>query len=292
MTKIDDFENRVPIDILYEEIQLQCGEKIKVYEMPSIHVLVQFIGYGKYINRDKYNVLMRGQPDLYSGKMIPSLFREGNPMSRLHKYGRNINLLRDNIRFFSKYNKLSLGSMLQHYGIKTPFIDLVDNVWVALWFSLHKAHSKCIGSNEHLYYYKTDEEYSYLFLMASETANAVGEKGVFKSEDTTLIDLRVALPSYFIRPHAQHAYMLCKNIKETTDFSDTKNTDVSDLIVGIARIPTKLGFDWLGDGEFLSVSGLFPSAYFDNGYAKVIKYYPRSTEDEIKHFGSIQIITD
>ena len=48
--------------------------------------------------------------------------------------------------------------------------------------------------------------------------------------------------------------------------TNTYPIDYSDLIIGIAKIPSKLGFKWLGTNEFLTVSSLFPAAYFDSGY--------------------------
>lgn len=108
--------------------------------------------------------------------------------------------------------------------------------------------------------------------------------GVYKGENTTLVDLRKATPSYFLRPHAQHAYMIRKNEEFPGDYSD--------LIVGIAKIPTSVGFEWLGTNEFLSLSSLFPASYFDSGYKILLKHYPEEDQGTINQFGSIQILTD
>ena len=45
-----------------------------------------------------------------------------------------------------------------------------------------------------------------------------------------------------MRPHAQLAYMLKK--------VDNCSEDYSDLVIGIAKIPTSLGLKWLGNNEF------------------------------------------
>ena len=68
--------------------------------------------------------------------------------------------------------------------------------------------------------------------------------------------------------------------------------DYTDLIVGIAKIPTSLGFKWMGSNEFLSVSSLFPAAYFDSGYEILLKLYPEENQGTINQYGSIQILTD
>lgn len=37
-----------------------------------------------------------------------------------------------------------------------------------------------------------------------------------------------------------------------------EDVDYSDLIVGIARIPVKIGLDWIDNNKLLSVGSLFP----------------------------------
>ena len=111
-----------------------------------------------------------------------------------------------------------------------------------------------------------------------------GKSGVYAGTKTKLVDLRKALPSYFLRPHAQHAYMLRK--------TESYPEDYSDLIIGIAKIPTALGLKWLGQNDFLTVSSLFPAAYFDSGYAVLLKQYPEENPGTVNQYGSIQIITD
>lgn len=54
--KIQNFENKTPSDISFEEIEFACGEKIKVYDIETVHDLTQFIGFGKYMNNQNCNV--------------------------------------------------------------------------------------------------------------------------------------------------------------------------------------------------------------------------------------------
>ena len=229
---------------------------------------------------------MRGQTDLYGGKMIPSLFRASSRINYIStQYGKRMNEIKNNCQLFEHYERNIMDSMLQHYGIKTPYIDLVDNVWVALWFSVHQAKSVFINSHEYVYYCDSVKEYSYIILMGSDAVvPSENQYGVYKGKETAIIDLRKAIPSYFLRPHAQHAFMLKKNAPNSRDYSD--------LIVGIAKIPTRLGLEWLGKNEFLTVRGLFPAPLFDSGFAKLLHDYPGQDQEKIKRFGSIQIISD
>ena len=68
--------------------------------------------------------------------------------------------------------------------------------------------------------------------------------------------------------------------------------DYSDLIVGIGRIPTELGFKWLGTNDFLTVNSLFPAIYFDSGYGVLMKNFPEENAGIVRQYGSIQVITD
>lgn len=102
--------------------------------------------------------------------------------------------------------------MIQHYGIKTTNIDLVDNVWVALWFGLHIAKSVISGGREKIYYSNSNEEYAYLIMMATDALNEK-TRGIYEGERTRLGDLRKAVTSYFVLTHAEHALMLKKKEK-------------------------------------------------------------------------------
>lgn len=283
--KIMNFEKKTPSDIEFEKIQLDCGEEINVYTIETVHDLIQFIGFGKYMNNQRSNVFLRGQTELYDGKLIPSLYRGRNKIDAITtKYNYRMNKIKTDIDSFKQYDRCVLEPLLQHYGIKTTYLDLVDNVWVALWFALHQTKSEAINSHEYIYYSPNTNPYSYILLVATDAINVSERNGIYEGETTRLVDLRKALPSYFLRPHAQHAYMLKKKDKEISDYSN--------LIIGIAKVPTKLGFKWIGTSEFLTVSSLFPAAYFDSGYKILLKKYPEEEQGIINQYGSIQILTD
>lgn len=100
--KIQNFENKTPSDISFEEIQLACGEKVKVYDIETVHDLTQFIGFGKYMNNQKCNVFLRGQTDLYNGELIPSLYRGRTKLEAITtKYNKRMNKLKVDIDSFS-----------------------------------------------------------------------------------------------------------------------------------------------------------------------------------------------
>lgn len=78
-----------------------------------------------------------------------------------------------------------------------------------------------------------------------------------------MIDLRQALPSYFLRPHAQHGLVVKKRSINNTDMSQF---DLADSVVGILKIRIDISNGWLGNGQLLKQDNLFPPPAFDHGY--------------------------
>ena len=161
MKQITDFEGRTSDEVEVEYISTISGV-IPVYSIKSYHSLTQFIGYGKYINNQWGNVYLRGQTSLYNGCLSPSLLRRKiisgenqlvkekaeaatsntvkfsniNINHRFSEYKHQINESLNGTQHFTGWNKDIIEPLLQHYGIKTHWIDIVDNIWVALLYSL------------------------------------------------------------------------------------------------------------------------------------------------------------
>ena len=101
--RIEEFEKKTPSHIDYENVILACGQSVKVYTIKTVHDLTQFIGYGKYMNCQNYNVFLRGQTSIYSGKMIPSLYRNKTNIKSINeKYNIRINKLISNTKSFKQ----------------------------------------------------------------------------------------------------------------------------------------------------------------------------------------------
>lgn len=181
--KVLNFEKKTPSNITFEPIILSCGESINIYTIETVHDLTQFIGYGKYMNNLEHNVFLRGQTDLFNGSLTPSLYRGRTRFDSITaSYNQKMNFIQRNIKSFKQYDRKILEPLLQHYGIKTSHIDVVDNVWVALWFALHQAKSEVINSHEYVYFYKTPNEYSYILLVATDAITVSEYKGVYRGK--------------------------------------------------------------------------------------------------------------
>ena len=197
---IDDFENQ-SFDIKYKTIKMSSGKSIKVYQIEDAHKLIQFIGYAKYKNKEKGNVYYRGQTNLYDGTMVPSCYRG---KSNYDLITNNLNAITNTIirnnKSFKDYDKNILVPILQHYGIKTNWIDLVDNIWVALWFALHETKARTIDKRDYILYQDTKQDFAYIVLMGSDAKKESSVGGIYNGKGTTLVDLRKATPSFYLRP--------------------------------------------------------------------------------------------
>lgn len=306
MEIINSFETQATNVESDGEIVKNDGTKVPIYSINSFHTLTQFVGYAKYKNRFNGNVYLRGQTSLHSGKLIPSIFRPTDSSSgvncseRFSKYkGKKNNILKSTTAF-NKINDYAIEPILQHYGIKTSWLDVVDNLWVALWFGLHKFDSIVLEDHEHVHI--TDDSsnpHAYIFLLSVDAQQEMTKKakggidkfpGIYCGENTRLVDLRKAVQSYYLRPHAQHALMVYKNQISAKKALDIADVDYSDFIVGIAKIKTSIGLSWIGQNGLLSIQSLFPPTYYDHGYRRLLEHY-KVDADAIPAYGSIQLIS-
>lgn len=223
------------------------GLSIPVYRITSYHTLVQYVGYAKYINRFVGNVYLRGQHELYD-TLIPSIFRNvsrvGGFTNRNRHIGQFVKSCAQKMTFISELDEIVREPLLQHYGIGTRWIDLVDNLWVALWFGSHTWHTKIFERE-----YKNviprnaaSGEYMYLLLVCTDGTNEDRKvPGLYKGIDTYTVDLRKSAPSIFLRPHAQHALLM-----RSKQLATINHTDLANYVVGIAKLSVSDCLNWIG----------------------------------------------
>ena len=272
----------------YKQYSFKSGHKVPIFDVMSMHGLNQIIGHLKFNNRDYGHVYYRGQCQLFD-KLLPSLFRGCKRTQIAKELNRIINnIIHDEylpkelkLDATNEISKHKIEGILQHYGLPTRFIDLVDNHWVALWMGNNKYEVKKQALNRYCHFvqrevffedYASGEEksiplkdsdlFQYILLIALPypTKNC---DGVFTSSEHILVDLRQALPSVFLRPHAQHG-LVARN-KPSTE-SNVDDYDMSANIVCILRLRIDRVTRWLGNGLMLTQNNLFPPAGNDYGY--------------------------
>lgn len=175
-------------------------------------------------------------------------------------------------------NKILYG-MLQHYGVPTRFIDVVDNHWIALWMGLNKTEKP---KQYNQYYHYTERSiplvelakgdpvsdellFQYVLLIAVPFSNSRTFTGIQSSADYIEVDLRQALPSTFLRPHAQHGLVLRRKVHHPTDYG-TDAYDMAPAVIGIIKIRIDKVHEWMGNGELLTQNNLFPPPAYDYGF--------------------------
>ena len=122
----------------------------------------------------------------------------------------------------------------------------------------------------------TDQMYTYVLLIAMPYPQGEPNMGISETEDFVEVDLRRALPSIYLRPHAQHALVIRRREKGNT-YNRADYYDMSSQIVAILRIRIDRVAEWLGDGALLTQSNLFPSPSIDQGYNNLLlnaDYFP------------------
>ncbi|WP_024295020.1 FRG domain-containing protein [Lacrimispora indolis] len=279
-------KNNIRGTIYVDDFKFSSGHSAPIYEVFDCHGLNKIIGYAKLLNQEYGKVYYRGQCNLYES-LLPSLFHEKTNKSgmKISKLKKIINASLNDKKFskeihLNKDNKNSydiIEGMLQHYGINTRCIDAVDNHWIALWFGLNKYYCQSIGKITYATYInriknnyssemitrilKGDDplRYQYVMLIAADSNEAIN--GVENGNDIITIDLRIALPSTFLRPHAQHAIILKKRLHD-----NSCDYDISRNVVGILKVRNDIVYSWLGDGELVKFNNLFPSPFYDNAY--------------------------
>lgn len=241
-----------------------------VLHVDEPHALVMSAGYLKYklAKEAGIGIYFRGQRCLY-GSLVPTLYREIKNTKAQHKKHQKlaaaIGSFRTSASIFGDLGDYAHEALLQHYGIQTTWIDLVDNVWVALWFACHRALS--IGKHSEFMHFERrlpteKDRYAYILLVAADLSRRARDKpGYYFGENTELIDLRMAAPSVFLRPHAQHGMLFRKKGAE-----GGRPIDYMDQVYGIVRVDLAKALDWLGNGKMVNTHSLFPPPYYDSGY--------------------------
>lgn len=239
-----------------------CTENnIKVIDVPCLHRLMQIIGYFKHVASCVGKLIfLRGQGNLHKS-LCPAIYRDIDSFEGKLVVESNlrdaVNKFKSARRDIGEIEEYKLEPILQHYGINTTWIDLVDNIWVALWFAAYKY-------NKYLFRYERVSCNEFVYIIAVAVDDGSSNGGVIAGSETEVIDLRISAPSYFIRPHAQHG-LLFRSSKRT----DLLDCDYGEHVCGVIRLKSESVFSWLGNGRLVSQDFLFPKLEFDDGYQKL-----------------------
>lgn len=270
-----------------ETFRFKNGHNVPIFDVESMHGLNQIIGHSKYNNRNYGRVYYRGQCELYDS-LMPSLFRgckrtgvfEG--LNKIIKSIINDKHLSNDLHVDIKKKdvaSIKVEGILQHYGLPTRYLDLVDNHWVALWMGNNRFEEKH-WKNKYCHFVHREilfedianltnplpledkNLYQYILLLALQYPIS-NEEGISTSNNHIIVDLRQALPSVFLRPHAQHGLVARNKVSKETGVDCY---DMASSVVCILRLRIDRVSRWLGNGLMLTQDNLFPPAGNDCGY--------------------------
>lgn len=247
------------------------------------HALTKASGYLKFLRSRSRSVLFRGQGQIYDG-LTPSLYRKVKQQDTMHRRDALLKkYIKDSVAleaFIPTTPEYAHEPLLQHYGVRTKWLDVVDNVWIALWFAAHTAISfgKC-GESLHFerrrQNYASKSENCYILMIeAPGMQGTEKEPGLYMDDEIMAIDLRKAIPSVYLRPHSQHG-LLVRNKRQAT----VRDIDLTPYVAGVIRVSLRDALEWLGDSTLLSVHTLFPPPLYDRGFARLMELAPKGSED-------------
>ena len=235
-------------------------------EVDDYIALVRAVGLVKYESRS--NIFLRGQAKCY-GNLVASAYRNQDRVA----VDSSINGF---VRMFfaatgldaDPIHRVSSEPVLQHYGLRTRWLDLVDSIPHALFFAVYDFEQDPGRPRGEMRVLERPDKYGYVYLIDCGSDRQLrpvsvldGEKratcrGVWATADGfRLVDLRRAKPSQAARPHAQHG-LLCRASDSELDIWNRRVK----LRIRVEREKAKA---WLGDGAALSFATLFPSREAD-----------------------------
>lgn len=199
-------------------------------------IIAAFAGFVK--NRHPATeIYFRGESGNYP-HVVPSLFRDrclplqDNELikARWKAYRELKNAVFDHYKStVSRFQKEDIDNLFQHYGIKSPVIDLVDNIYVAIWFAME-------GSKD---------GYGFIRLLTTPP------------EKLLVSDLRKKHSSLSLRLHTQHGLIAKKKVTRW----NKSNICYDEFEVARIKFPVKKNIE---SGLLFSAKNIYPDESLDN----------------------------
>ena len=152
-----------------------------------------------------------------------------------------------------RWHRKNLGAVLQHYGIKTPWLDVVQNLYTAIWFAIHDLSD----SGSHVVVNPSKNDHCWISFYRRRFGT---QEHLLQVED-----LSAAHSSTHVRPHTQHGMSLAmlpddkKNLCHFQDFTKYRIAQV--------RFPNTK--QWQLCGPMFSAPFMFPSLHDDGSLRRL-----------------------
>lgn len=224
--------------------------------------IVALSGYLKRLTTDgtgKTAVYCRGECILHES-LFPSLFRKVKFEEEIDILVQAEKELEQQVqkRFggrMRRFRERHISAILQHYGVRTSWIDLIDNLYVAVWFPLNERNT--LDAFHHKYS-KSPYRAGWIHFIQARVAGQPALR---------IRDLRSDYLPLNLRPHAQHGISATRWSREHWNFG---NKDLSTYIVASVEIPNESKF-WRLSGYMFQQAFFFPAPSDDHTYSVLLK---------------------
>lgn len=227
----------------------------KVIYVNSVYNLLRVAGVLKYTSRHRTSVFFRGQHDHY-GSMHPKLLRgiasSGDRNAVIRERLGLFRMCHEKAVSFRKSPRRfrgAIGSALfQHYDIPTPWLDLTDNMYVALYFACTSASDRMIHDGAEL---------GMIYCFKVRTDTEIRNRMQLPGEDWShcWCDLRRITNPLSLTPHSQHGAFLSR--PEAALLSG--DIDFMDMVAAIIAFPISTFSSMIDVQQFGKL--LFPRKY-------------------------------
>jgi len=215
-------------------------------ELDSPLVLARFnaaIRQAVLKNRPSAQIYVRGQARHF-GSMSPGLFRPPNqsyPTKCLLEAEKNFAATLSKQKAAKRFQRPNLPALLQHYGVRTSWLDVVDNLYVAVWFATHSRKGDTWTS-------KRSGDCGWLYFISTENPTSC----------LAVVDFRDKHHHLSTRPHSQHGLSVARSGTHWRNAA----LGFEDFVVATVRL--RCGLEWRLRGFMASERFLFPNASEDN----------------------------
>ena len=247
MSLAEEFANKQLLPQAFQAAVLMSPESRQQFlSLTHPVALARFVAFVKSrMQAAGTDVFLRGQTADYPG-MVPALFRTSSWEERLHRlkaYQQGLDHLQRELGYL-RFARENAGAVFQHYGLQTPWLDLVDNLYTALWFATHE-HVDCDGQS---YYRRSARPYGWIYLVATAAAGV---------EPLICVDLRKEQSSMNVRLQVQHGV----SVASQGDLGEPIRYDYALFVIARVRVPNDRRFSF--EGTLAKSQFLFPPPALD-----------------------------
>lgn len=230
------------------------------------------------------------------GNSLPSLFRnipDDGVAARWQNYKCLLRELGESQAIKGlRWKRPNLGAVLQHYGMKTPWLDVVRNLHTAAWFATHDLRPKpcgqhqsfqddCLNCGSRGFVKPSCQDYGWISFYTRD-ALCSAEHPCFH-ERLIVQDIPCEQSSRHFRPHAQQGLSLAMQDdpgEQENEPMPKKGLDLNRYRIAHVRFPNKT--EWALCGHMFSSRFLFPPRSQDESLNQLLGDEVRSILNKFK----------